>query len=521
MIGQHHKALLPLPGVLFALILLTISGCGDDSTRLKPSRNCNEICDLEPREVWEHFYELTQTPRPSGMPDRVQALLTAFGHKLGLRTIVGDAGNVLIRKPASPGMEDRKGIILQAHMDMVPQKLADVNHNFETDPIQTEIVGSVVKAKGTSLGADNGIGMAMIMAVLSADSLKTGPIEALFTVDEETDMSGARGLQPGVLKGEYFINLDWEDEGVLAVGAAGGASVSAEWTYVPEMPTDAVAAYQIKITGLRGGHSGLDIGKRRGNAALLLLGLFVEASSSCTVRISYISAGTAINAIPARARGEVTVPLEQADAFLECVTSFEQKAKKELGENDPDLKIRATVMDTVPALLPMQVQETVVEAVLKAPNGVIKMSEDIDGCIQTSSNLGVFQTEEGRVRAGHALRSSVRGDMSQLIADMAEVYTRAGAEVEDCILFPPWPPDPHSVLLVRMTESYMGLFGVEPDAISIHAGLECAPILEKYPDLDMISIGPTIRYAHTPNEEVDIATVAKAYQLLINVLEAL
>jgi dipeptidase D len=498
--------------VVFPLVLL--SSCSDND-------ECNEIRCLEPTDVWGYFYELTQTPRPSGTMDKVRALLTDFGHSLNLETIVDGAGNVLIRKPAAPGMEKRKGVILQAHMDMVAQKLPDVAHDFENDPIETDVVGTVVKAKGTTLGADDGIGAALIMAVLASNDLKTGPIEGLFTVDEETTMSGANGIEPGMLRGDIFINLDWETEGSFDIGSAGGLHVTADMAYETENVPAGMEGYQVDLTGLLGGHSGVNIDKNRGNAAILMSRFIQESSRLFGVRLSKLESGSAVNAIPNQATAVVAVPNDQSPAFNEYVKTYETTLVNELGDNAPGVQFTAQSTHVPASVLNAAGQENIIAAILSEPNGVLKMSEDIPGLVQTSSNLGILKIEGNHFSAMNMPRSSVDEELDAVSNQLQQIYWGLGAQSELTDRFPSWQPNPDSPILGAMTQLYEKLFKKNPVIESVHAGLECGAIIATYPHLDAISIGPTLRDVHTTNEEVEIDTVEKIHRLLIFTLETI
>ena len=495
-------------------LLIVFSSCSDDD-------HCDDVRCLEPREVWGYFYDLTQTPRKSGSMDKVRALLTEFGQSLGLETLVDGAGNVLIRKPAAPGMEGRKGVILQAHMDMVAQKLPDVDHDFENDPIETQVVGSVVTAKGTTLGADDGIGMALIMALLASNDLKTGPIEGLFTVDEETTMSGAVGIPSDLLQGDIFINIDWETEGSFDIGSAGGLHVTADMVFATDAVPAGMAGYQVDLTGLAGGHSGVDIDKGRGNAAILMSRFIQESAGLFGVRLSRLESGSAVNAIPDRATAVVAVPGDQAAAFTEYAGTYEAMLINELGDNDPGVQFAVQPIDVPAAVMNIVSQDDIIDAIVSEPNGVLKMSDDIPGLVQTSSNLGILEISGNHFSAMNMPRSSVDAELDEVSGRLQQIYLDLGAQSELTDRFPVWQPNPDSPILQSMTGVYEKLFGTAPVVEWVHAGLECGAILDKYPNLDAISIGPTLRYVHTPDEEVEIDTVEKVYELLIETLKTI
>ena len=494
---------------------MVLSSCNDDDD------DCDAVSCLKPTAAWGYFDELTQIPRPSGYMDEVRPYLVDFGESLGLETIVDSAGNVLIRKPAAPGMEDRKGVILQAHMDMVAQQDPDVVHDFYTDPIETEIVGNVVTANGTALGADDGIGMALIMAVLASKDLKTGPIEGLFTVDEETTMSGATGIPAGLLQGDIFINIDWETEGSFDIGAAGGLHVTGDMIYRAEPVPAGMAGYQADLSGLMGGHSGVDIDKGRGNAALLMTRFIRETADQFGARLSMLESGTAVNAIPSQATAMVAVPIAQASVFTAYAGTYEATLISEVGENDPGVQFSVKPVDVPDDVMDIADQEEIIDAILSEPNGVLNMSDDIPGLVETSSNLGILSISDNQFSAMNMPRSSVETELDAVATQLQQIYFDLGAQSELTDRFPVWEPNPDSEILQLMTQIYETLFKTTPDVGSVHAGLECGAILEKYPDMDAISIGPTLRDVHTTAEEVEIDTVGKIYDLLIATLKAI
>lgn len=499
-----------IAAVLFLLAFLPSFCIADDDG--------DKVSSLKPLAVWGYFDALTQIPRPSGYMDKVRPYLVDFGKSLGLETLVDGAGNVLIRKPAAPGMENRKGVILQAHMDMVAQKGPDVAHDFYKDPIKTEIVGSVVKAKGTTLGADDGMGIALIMAVLASKDLKTGPIEALFTVDEETTMSGASGIPSGRLQGVIFINIDWEIEGSFDIGAAGGLHVNASMAYPTATVPSGAKGFKVDLTGLPGGHSGVDIHKGRGNAALLMTRFIRETAEQFGARLSTLESGTAVNAIPSQATAIVAVPSGRAAAFMAYADAYKATLIRELGAK-PGVQFGVKSAGVPGDVLDLAAQKKIIGAILSEPNGVLKMSDDIPGLVETSSNLGILSISNKQFSAMNMPRSSVESELDAVAARLQKIYGDLGARSEITDRFPVWQPNPASPILASMTELYKTLFKTSPVVGSVHAGLECGAILDKYPALDAISIGPTLRGVHTTAEEVDIATVGKVYELITETLK--
>lgn len=479
----------------------------------------SSIKNLNPQEVWKHFYSLTQIPRPSKSEDRVRAFLADFGKKLGLETIIDEAGNVIIRKPASPGFENRLGIVLQGHMDMVPQKNSDKVHDFTTDPIETRIEGEWVMANGTTLGADNGMGVAAAMAVLESNDIEHGPIEVLITTDEETGMGGANGLQPGILKGDILINLDSEDEGELYVGCAGGIDANVFFDYEPEEVPEGFAAFELIVSGLKGGHSGMDIVLGRGNANKLLFRFLKDAEMSFMMRLASVDGGGLRNAIPREAKAVVAVHEDLVESFLESVNEFSQIYKNELSATEPNLSFIANPTDLPSELMDEDSQWSLINAVYACPNGVIRMSDSMPGLVETSTNLASVKSDNGQVKMQCLLRSSVDTAKEDLATMMGCVFELSGAECSFTGAYPGWKPNMQSAVLKTMQEVYNKRFGKIPEIKAIHAGLECGILGGAYPNWDMISFGPTIRYPHSPDEKVHIESVEKFWIFLKETLK--
>lgn len=477
------------------------------------------ISELNPKSVWKHFYSLTQIPRPSKKEERAILFLEKFGKDLGLETIKDGIGNIIIRKPATPGMENRKGIILQAHIDMVPQKNSDKVHDFEKDPIQPRIVDGWVYATGTTLGADNGLGLAVAMAVLESKDLVHGPVEALFTVDEETGMTGARMLQPGIIKGDILINLDSEDEGELYVGCAGGLDATATFTYKNEKTPAGLAGYKLSVTGLKGGHSGMDIVLGRGNANKTIVRLLLPLIEEFGARVASIEGGSLRNAIPREAFAHLAIAASNEKGAKDLVARHLAEIKSELSAHEPDLNIVLERAD-----LPAEVIDagTALKAVLTvygSPNGVERMSDAMPGLVETSNNLAIVKSENGKIQVKCLMRSSVDSAKDILAQSLGSVFKLAGAEVEFTGGYPGWKPNMNSDILSTMKEVYKDLYGREPEVKAIHAGLECGILGGIYSNWDMISCGPTIRSPHSPDERVNIETVEKWWNYVIKVLE--
>jgi len=478
-----------------------------------------EIFKLEPTAVWENFYSLTQIPRPSNHEDRIQKFMFDFGKNLGLETIKDETGNIIIRKPATPGMENRKGIVLQTHLDMVPQKNSDKVHDFTTDPIEAYIDGEWVTANGTTLGADNGMGVAAAMAVLAATNLAHGPIEGLFTCDEETGMTGAFGLKPGLLKGDILLNLDSEDEGELYVGCAGGTNANATFTYKEEPVATEVAAFKLAITGLKGGHSGLEIILQRGNSNKLMNRFLKHAVVEHGLRLASVEGGNLRNAIPRESFAVVTVPASKADDFVKCVGKYEKLYRSELSAVEPDLKFTVAATETPANVIDAASLDKVMKAINACPNGVMRMSDDMIGLVETSTNLASVKSANGKIEIQCLLRSSVDSAQEDLGGMIKDVFELAGAEVVLDGTYPGWKPNMKSAILNTMQDVYQKLYGKVPEIKAIHAGLECGLLGGVYPNWDMISFGPTIRYPHSPDEKVHIESVGKFWNWLVATLK--
>jgi dipeptidase D len=478
-----------------------------------------KITALQPVEIWKHFDALTRIPRPSKKETRVVEFIKDFGRKAGLETRVDAVGNVIIRKPATPGMEKRRGVILQAHLDMVPQKNSDKKHDFEKDPIETLIDGEWVKANGTTLGADNGIGIASMLAVLESKSLIHGPIEALFTVDEETGMTGAFELKPGMLKGDILLNLDSEDEGELYVGCAGGIDGNITFSYAAEPVPAGYLTYAIHVKGLRGGHSGLDIHLGRGNSNFILFRLLYAATRNKDVRIVEVEGGNMRNAIPREASAMVVVSKAQEAELIKILENTSKIIRTELRSREPDLKIEILRSSGAKRMMKRSFQKRLIGAIYACPNGVIRMSDDMPGLVETSTNLAIVKTEGKKINVHCLLRSSVDSAKHALADRMRALFEMAGAKVEFKGSYPGWKPNMDSGILKVMKKAYEKKYGTVPVVKAIHAGLECGLIGGVYPKLDMISFGPTIRHPHSPDEKVHIPSVQKFWDFLAETLK--
>lgn len=480
------------------------------------------ILDLEPKSVWKNFYSLTQIPRPSGHTQKVAKFLVQFGKDLGLESFQDECGNVIIRKPATPGMEDRKGIILQGHMDMVPQKNNDKKHDFTKDPIETRIVheedGDWVYANGTTLGADDGLGVAAAMSVLESKTLKHGPIEALFTVDEETRMVGAKALKPGILKGDILLNLDSETEGELYVGCAGGVDANISFKY-KELPLPkGFKAFKLIVTGLRGGHSGMEINEGRGNANKVMARLLLPILRDNKGKLVSFNGGNMRNAIPREAEAVFAVPADKVEAVKAYVEQTTATVKSELAPIDPGLII---TIEPVRAskVIAGNTGLKLVKALYACPNAVDRMSLEVPGLVETSNNLAIVKTDKGVI----TVNTLLRGSSDTLKMDLAEAvraaFELAGAKVWFDGAYSGWSPNMASPILKTMKQQYKKLFGKEPAVMAIHAGLECGILAGAYPEWDMISCGPTLRSPHSPDERAFIPSVAKWWTFLQAVIE--
>ena len=477
--------------------------------------------NLQPQGLWNNFYNLTQIPRPSGQKEEISAFLANYGRSLGLETIVDGIGNVIIRKPASPGYENHPGVILQGHMDMVPQKNNDTVFDFAKDPIEAYIDGEWVTAKGTTLGADNGIGVAAAMAILADKNVVHPPLEVLVTVDEETGMYGAFALEGGLLQGKTLLNLDSEAEGELYVGCAGGVDTTAKFAYTPVEVEEGDVAVKVSVTGCKGGHSGCDIHLQRANANKLLFRFLKEAVANYEARLASVEGGSLRNAIPREASAIITIPAEGLDEVMDLVAEFEDLFVAEYDGLEDNIRFMAEQVECPATELPEDVQDFLIHAITACPHGVYRVIPEMPDVVETSNNLAMLKTEDNCVTVYCLTRSSVESRKEELQEIIHSVFALAGAEVEFSGSYPGWKPNLKSHILEVMKQTYQENYGVEPRVIIIHAGLECGIIGRNYPGMDMISFGPTIKYPHSPDERVNIATVAKFYEYLLATLKAL
>ncbi len=480
-----------------------------------------EILNLEPKEVWKHFYSLTQIPRPSKHEDAIQDFMMKFGQDLGLETIKDKVGNIIIRKPATAGMEDRMGVVMQGHLDMVPQKNSGTNHDFTKDPIDAYIDGDWVTAKDTTLGADNGMGVAAAMALLASTDIAHGPLEALFTSDEETGMKGAFGLESGILQGDILMNLDSEDEGELYVGCAGGIDASISFDIKNEAVPANMAAYKLDVTGLKGGHSGVDIPLGRGNSNKLLFRFLKAAAKHHGMLISYLQGGSLRNAIPRESYATVVVPMDKKADFESCVKKYESIFVAELNAVEPDLSFKCSAADMPAEVMTSVDMWRVINSIYGAPNGVIRMSNDIEGVVETSTNLAIIQSRGDKLTVEALIRSSVETAKDDLAEMFVSIFEMAGAKVVLDGAYPGWKPNMDSKILKSMQGTYEKMYGFIPKIMVIHAGLECGLLGSVYKNWDMISFGPTIRFPHSPDEKVNIETVQKFWDFFVETLKSI
>lgn len=474
----------------------------------------NEILNLQPQCVWKHFHALTQVPRPSGHLEKVQQFLLSFAKEAGIEAFKDEADNIVMRKPATKGMENRKTVIMQAHMDMVPQKEKTSTHNFETDPIETRIEGDWVKANGTTLGADDGLGVAAIMAVMEATDLKHGPLEALITADEETGMFGANGLPAGELTGEILLNLDTEQEGEMIIGSAGGVDITATLEYKQSETDSDDIALKIAVKGLKGGHSGLEIGEGRANANKLMVRILREAIKENEARLASWHGGNMRNAIPFEAEAVITLPKDNKADVESLLAEAQKTFNDEYKGIEQQITVTAQEVDLPKEEVPEEIQDNVVDAIYAAFNGVWRYIPSIPNIVETSSNLAIVDIADGHAAVKILARSASQSKKEELATSLESCFSMAGMRVELSGEYGGWDPNTDSELIRTMRSIYKRLFNQEPTVQVVHAGLECSIILSKYPGLDICSFGPTLLSPHTPNERAFWPSMPKFWQLL-------
>jgi dipeptidase D len=476
-----------------------------------------QIRDLEPKALWNHFADLNSIPRASKKEQRVIQFAKEFGESLGLKTVVDEAGNVIIKKPATPGMEKKTRIILQSHLDMVHQKNATTNFDFDTQGIDMFVDGDWVKARGTTLGADNGIGVASIMTLLASTDIPHPPLEALFTIDEETGMTGALALKGGMLEGKILLNLDTEDDDELTIGCAGGVDVTSEGSYQEENAEG--KAYKITLSGLAGGHSGVEIHKGRANSNKLMNRVLLQLSEELDLRISSIDGGGLRNAIPRESVALIVLKEEKSSRLNEIIAEYDKTIKAEYSFTDPNINIKAEPFNETAKVLNKDFQFKLLRCIYACPNGIYRMSPDIEGLVQTSNNVARVLVKDGKYTVQCLTRSSVNTEKTDLADVIRSVFELLGSTVSRNGEYPGWKPKPDAPIVHLLSDTYKELFKEEAHISAIHAGLECGILGRNYPEVDMISFGPNIYGAHSPDERAQISSVQKFWKLLLEVLK--
>ncbi len=474
---------------------------------------------LKPELLWKHFEEICNRPHPSRNEKLVAEYVINFAKKNNLEYATDAFGNIVVRKAATPGKENLMMVVLQGHLDMVAEKNSDVEHNFDKDPIKCYVDGDWVKAKGTTLGSDNGIGVAAALAVLESKDLEHGPIEALFTLDEETGINGAQALQPGFLKADILMNLDSEEDGALYIGCAGGQSTQVKFEFKQKDIPEKTSALEIKVFGLKGGHSGLDIQNGHGNAIKIMVRLLHELNYKFGVRLVSLNGGSKHNAIPRESFAVIRVPSKLKEEIVGYINKYKEIVTEEISNVEPNFTISALDVKSKAKVMDKTTAKQIIDSLYAVPNEVIKMSHDIDGLVETSTNLAIVVTKGKTVTVTLSQRSSVESEKKDISNSIAALFRLAGAEVTQGDGYPGWKPDIHSPVLKTLKKVYQDKYGNEPLVKAIHAGLECGIIKEKYLQMDMISFGPTIMGAHSPDERVQISTVEKFWDLLADCLK--
>ena len=478
-----------------------------------------DIRNIEPKSVWGHFADLNAVPRPSKKEERVIQFMVDFGNNLNLENFVDKVGNVIIKKPATPDMENRKTVVMQGHLDMVHQKNSDTIFDFDKEGIKMFIDGDWVKAEGTTLGADNGLGVAAIMAILSSTDIAHPTIEALFTIDEETGMTGAMGLEGGVLEGEILLNLDTEEDDEIGMGCAGGVDVTALRTYLEEETPKNTTAFSITVKGLNGGHSGMDIIKGLGNANKIMNRVLFDAFANFGLRISEINGGSLRNAIPRESTAIVVVDSISKDPFLFETVQLIKNIKEEFLTLEENLTIEINETLLPEKVMELGVQEGLTKSIYAALNGVYRMSPDVEGLVETSNNIARVIVKDGAIKIGCLTRSSSETNKWDLANSLRASFELSGFEVDFSGTYPGWLPNVSSEILTTVTNIYTDLFKEKPLVAACHAGLECGILGQNYPEMDMVSFGPTIRGAHSPDERAQISSTKKFWKLLLEVLK--
>ena len=475
------------------------------------------VRELDPTEVWENFAAINAIPRASKKEEQIIEFMVDFGKDLGLETTVDPVGNVIIRKPATPGMEDRKPVVMQSHLDMVHQKNADSDFDFDKEGIRMLIEGDWVKADGTTLGADNGLGVSAIMGILRSSDIPHPALEALFTIDEETGMTGAQGMEPGFLKGEILLNLDTEEDDEIDIGCAGGIDVTAVREYTTEKPVKNANSYRISVTGLQGGHSGMDIHKGLGNANKIMNAVLVHMRNE--IRLSSLKGGSLRNAIPRESFAEIVIETDQLETGMKRFEEVAGILKESFSGIEPDLTIQIEQKEDFEKVLTIQDQNALLESVGQALNGVYKMSSEISDLVEASNNIAKVTVEGGTMKIECLTRSSVEDSKREVQELLRKNFESNGFEVSFSGAYPGWSPNGNSPILKVLTRVYTELFSEEPKVVACHAGLECGIIGSHYPEMDMISFGPTIKGAHSPDERASITSVKRFWSFLLEILK--
>ncbi|WP_276380679.1 aminoacyl-histidine dipeptidase [Flavobacterium sp. H4147] len=477
-----------------------------------------EVRNLEPKALWNKFADLNAVPRPSKKEERVIEFMKNFGNSLGLETFEDEIRNVIIRKPATPGMENRKPIVMQGHLDMVHQKNADTFFDFDTQGIDMYVDGDWVRAKGTTLGADNGLGVATIMAILESKDIPHPAIEALFTIDEETGMTGALNLKGGILQGQILLNLDTEEDDEIDIGCAGGIDVTATRNYNEEEVPEGSVGYTITVKGLNGGHSGMDIHKGLGNANKIMNRLLFDGFENFGLQITEINGGSLRNAIPRESTAKVIISQMFDEAYVYDMQEIISDIKAEYKTTEPNLSIEIVKSDLPEKVMDLGVQEGIIRAIYAAHNGVYKMSADMADLVETSNNIARVVIKDGEILVGCLTRSSVESSKFDLANSLRSAFELVGCEVELSGSYPGWTPNVNSEILEVLKDIYEKQNGEQPKVVACHAGLECGILGTNYPDMDMISFGPTIHGAHSPDERASISSAQKYWKFVLEIL---
>ncbi len=481
----------------------------------------SEISQLSPQVVWQYFDKICSIPHPSYHEEQIATYIVELAQQNNLAVRRDNVGNVIIKKPATAGMENRRGVVLQAHLDMVPQKNEDTVHDFTTDPIQAFVDGDWVTANGTTLGADNGMGMAACLAVVMSDDIEHGPLEVLLTMNEEAGMDGAFGLEPGWLEGDVLLNTDSEQEGEIYMGCAGGIDAEISFAAQANAAPAEHQFFNLTVKGLKGGHSGVDIHTGRGNANKLLARFLFEHASQFDVKLADFTGGTLRNAIPREATAVIAISSDQVPAFTQAVEEYQELLRAELGKVETSLVCLLDSIAPQETVWSRELQQTFLATLQACPNGVIRMSDDIEGVVETSLNVGVISVEDGNIKILCLIRSLIDSGRAHVEGLLKATAQLAGAEISFGGAYPGWKPDPESKIMALFRETYRDIYGRTPNIMVIHAGLECGLFKKPYPNMDMISFGPTIKFPHSPDEKVEIETVGLFWEQMLAILKAI